>query len=350
MSAKHRIGIIGAGARGAGFAPQLYGGMPRAELAGICDIDADRLQKFCAYLKIGKDIPLWTDPQTFLAQADMDAVILTVPDFVHKDMVLASLAASKHVYLEKPLANSLANCYDIVAAAQQSKCTTFIGFNKRASVPHVKLKEIVESGVLGQILHIEGMEQLGLAHSASFMRRWHRRAANNGGFLNHKCCHDLDVLQWVIGHEHKVKRVASFGDNNVFSRRKAPATHCHLCPEEPTCPYHDQAGFMFPTDGPKPIHKTMEPELYGNDLCVYNTDKDVVDNQTVILEWDNGIRGNFNMQLFQRDGIRQNKIWGELGYAEFTGSLVRVVNSRTGDSTEYRFTPHPAATGAAIPG
>ncbi len=328
------------GARGAGFAKQLNEGMNRAELFGLCDPDMDRMEKFCAYLGIGKQVPRWTDPAEFLDQKQMDAVMITVPDFAHKDALVAALKAGKHVYLEKPLANSLASCYEMVEAVKESKTVTFVGFNMRASPPHIKLREIVQSGGLGQILHIEGLEQMGVAHSASYMRRWHRRQANTGGFLNTKCCHDLDMLQWFIGHEHKVKRVASFGGNNVFSNRQPPATHCHLCPIEPTCPYHDVAGFMFPTDATKPIHKTMETRLYGNDLCVYNNDHDVIDNQTVILEWDNGVRGNFNLQLFQHRGLRQNRVWGELGCAVLSDDepVVRVVSARTGDVTEYQFT------------
>lgn len=338
----YRIGIIGTGARGETFARQLYAGHPRAELFGVCDIDADRLDKFCAYCEL-RDARRFTDPHEFLGQPGMDAVIITTPEWTHADIAMGAMCAGKHIYLEKPMANTSASCRRImqghVDAGRNRPVTAFIGFNLRQTAPFMRLKEIVESGVLGQIVHISGLEQLPRAHGASFMRRFHRRSERSGGLLNHKCSHDLDILQWLIGHEHKVVKVSSFGGNSVFTADKQPATHCHLCPVIDECFYPDKAGFVFPIGGAQPLHHAHS-DIYGGDLCVYSDDKDIIDNQTVILEWDNGVRGNFNLQMFQHFGRRQTCIWGEKGYVELNTwpeELVRVVSTGTGEIIEHRF-------------
>jgi predicted dehydrogenase len=351
---KYRVGVIGAGARGETFARQLFAGSPHAELFGICDTDPDRLQKFCTYCELD-ETPQYSDIDEFLSQPELDAVIITTPEWTHADVAVAALAASKHIYLEKPMAHTVDSCRRILQASvleqsgQGSEPAVFIGFNLRETAPIRRLKEVVDSGVLGQIVHIAGLEQLSRAHGASFMRRFHRNSQRSGGLLNHKCSHDLDILQWLVGHEHKIVKVSSFGGSNVFTPDKQPATHCHECPVQPQCLYPDQAGFVFPIGAVEPMHHRQN-ELYGADLCVFNDDKDVVDNQTVILEWDNGVRGSFNLQMFQYFGRRRTCIWGELGYAEldtWPESVVRVIASGSGEVTEYRFAPAKGGHGGS---
>jgi Oxidoreductase family, NAD-binding Rossmann fold/Oxidoreductase family, C-terminal alpha/beta domain len=337
---KYRIGVIGLGARAETFVRQLDVGTPDAELFGICDIDENRLKVFCGYCGI-ENVKTFTNPQGFLTHPDMDAVIITTPDFCHLEPAKIALKAGKHVYIDKPLEVSSERCREIIRQAEQSDAIAFVGFNLREVKARQKIKEIILSGILGQIIHIECMEQLSQAHSASFTRRFHRKKAQSGGLLNTKCSHDMDIMQWYIGHDHKIKKIASFGGTNIFNSRKAPAEHCHECPSDiyTNCPYKDKAGFIFPVGGDKPLHKVDQTDVYGGALCVYNNENELVDNQTVIMEWDNGIRGNFNLQLFQNTGKRETKIWGEKGLlmANIEGDI-KVIMSDTGKTMEYDFT------------
>lgn len=296
-------------------------------------MDEDRLQKFCDYCGI-RETRRFTDSREFLRQAEMDAVIITTPEFTHKDVAIEAMQAGKHVYLEKAMATTSDECRAIIRAHRRSGVIGYLGFNLREVNLFRRIKETVDSGVLGQIIHLSGSEQLSVAHSASFMRRFHRRSKQSGGFLNTKCSHDLDFMQWLVGHQHRIIKVASFGGTNVFLPEKGPigrGKSCHECPAsiQRACPYRDQAGFVFPVTGAKPIHKTQQTEVYGGDLCVYHDDKDIVDNQTVIFEWDHGVRGNFNLQLFQRDGRREIKVWGEKGLleADTSENIIRVIKS-----------------------
>ncbi|MCG3147132.1 MAG: Inositol 2-dehydrogenase/D-chiro-inositol 3-dehydrogenase [Verrucomicrobiae bacterium] len=338
---KYQIGIIGLGARAETFARELYAGTDRAQLFGLCDLDEDRTRKFVDYCGL-KGARTFQNPEEFFAQKNLDAVIITTPDFTHRDVAVAAMQAGKHVYLEKPIGRTSAECRDIIRAQRETGQTVFVGFNMRASTAHERVKDVVQSGILGQIVHIEGLEQLKIAHSASFMRRFHRKHANTGGMLNHKCTHDLDIMQWFIGHEHRVRKVACFAGLNVFLPKKAPAKYCHECPADiyAACAYKDQAGFVFPVGGTTPIHH-QKKDTYGGDLCVYTEDKDTFDNWTMIFEWDNGVRGNFNLQLFQSKGLRETRIWGELGTMHLTDGQLRTIVSRTGDEIIHRIPPPP---------
>lgn len=331
---RYKIGVIGLGARGETFARLLYKGAACAELCGLCDIDADRMEKFCAYCEL-PNARRFTKPDEFFSQREMDAVIITTPDFTHRDVALQAIAARKHFYLEKPMEVTIERCREIIRAARKSEVRSFMGFNMRLEAGYIRMKEYMESGILGQILHIEGLEHVGVSHGAAFMRRFHRRRSQSGGFLNTKSSHDMDIMQWLIGHRNKLKRVAAFGGCNVFVPQKAPAKYCHECPRRGACPYEDRAGFVFPVCGKDPIHH-RDTTTYGGDLCVYNDDKDICDNMTAIFEWDSGIRGNFNLQLFNApEGVgRMTRIFGEKGLMEYAGGKIVIRQAPSGNLIE----------------
>lgn len=355
MPKTKRIALIGAGARGETFARQLYAQAVDAQLAAVCDLDEDRLAKFCDYCQLG-DTPRVNDYHKALADPSIDAIVVTTPEFTHAQVTIDALRAGKHVYLEKPLAHTLEDCYRLADAAARAKPIVYVGFNLRAVPSYEKAKEVIDSGVLGRILQISGLEQLAQPHGAAFMRRWHRRAARSGGLLNTKCSHDMDILQWFIGHEHRVTKIASFGGTSVFRPENhpalklnlAPATHCGKCPRQiiDHCAYRDRAGYRFPVTG-APIDKMQDVSVYGNDLCVYNNDKDIVDHQTVMLEWSNGVKGTFNLALCQHEGKRESRIWGENGFLQLDDQAVRFTNSSTGDTAEYKIAPRKGGHGGS---
>ena len=348
MKEKYRLGVIGAGARGESFARQLFTGHPRATLSGVCDLDSDRLAKFCNWCKLEKT-PQYTDPAKFFADPGMDGVIITTPEFTHAEVATAAMQAGKAIYIEKPLAHTLADCYRIIDVQRKTGAVAYVGFNLRASIANQKLRDIVQQGTLGQIVYVNGLEVLAVPHGAGFMRRFHRKQSQSGGLLNHKSCHDLDIMLWVVGHQHKVVRVSSFGGTNIFTPDKQPAKFCHECPKEiyQACPYKAKGGLHFPIGG-EPNYHQGQPEIYGADNCVYSSDKDIVDNQVVNLEWDNGTRGTYALQMFQSAGRRELTFMGEKGTAELRDGL-RVNLSPHGDTLEYGFAKREGGHGGTDP-
>lgn len=344
---KYKIGLIGLGARAESFARQLYAGSERYELFGVCDIDASRMDIFCDYCGL-RNVRKDSDPEHFFSEKDMDAVIITTPDFCHLETARLAFKANKHVYLDKPLEVTSEKCREIIRLHKASTVTAFVGFNMRASQHLIQAKEIVQCGTLGKMIHIEGLEQLHVTHGASFMRRYHRKLSQSGGLLNTKSSHDMDIMQWLVGHEHKIRRVCSFGGVNIFKPNKDKPLHCRDCRDE--CRYRDCAGFVFPIGNDKPFHKDRDTNIYGGDLCVYNSEKELIDNQTIIMEWDNGVRGNFNLQLFQQAGKRETKIWFENGLLTtgINGAL-RVTRSDNGAEAVYEFKPRPGGHGGTDP-
>jgi len=311
-----KIALIGFGQRGYSYARMLKN-TANAELTAICDIDPKRAEAFAKELEIDS-IPRYTSLEETIAKADFDAAVLTTPDFCHRDGAVACCKAGKHIMLEKPMAPTYAECRDIINACLENKCLIQVGFVLRNHPVFEKVIEIAHSGVLGQILNITSTEHIGVMHGASYMRRWHRKLANSGGFILAKCSHDLDIIATVA--QSRVRRVASFGSLDYFTTDKLKYQYCSQCPDQ-ECRYRFAGEFVRMTDEEK-----ADPSAKPFDLCVYNDDKELVDHEVAILDFDNGIKANFTLNLFAKVPKRTINVCGTEGilYADTADNIIHI--------------------------
>ena len=313
---KCKIAVIGFGQRG-----YCYVGMirrtPDAELAAVCDTDAARMETFARELNI-EDIPRFTSVDEMLKNCDIDAVVITTPDFTHRDCAIACCKAGKHIMLEKPMAPTAAECRDIIRTCSENNCLMQIGFVLRFHPVFRKVIEIVRSGKLGQILNIVSNEYIGVMHGASYMRRWHRKTANSGGFVLAKCSHDLDIIATAANSQ--VRRVAAFGSLDFFTTGKLKHRYCSECPDT-ECRFRFKGEFVRMTPEEK-----QDPSAKPFDLCVYNEDKDLVDHEVAIMDFDNGIKASFALHLFAEVPKRTICIAGTDGilYADTAEECIHV--------------------------
>lgn len=145
-----RVGILGCG-RIAGLHAAAYLDHPRAEIVAVCDTDESLVRARAAEWKG----PRWyTDANCLFTDAEVDAIEILTPHHLHAEHAIAALDAGKHVSLQKPPARSLAE-YDLIAAAVARSAKTFRVFeNFMYYPPHVKAKEIVDSGAIGTPLSV----------------------------------------------------------------------------------------------------------------------------------------------------------------------------------------------------
>ncbi len=299
-----RIGIIGSGHRGGSYISELVKIPEDARITAICDTSKERMNLLATRFKLSETKQI-TSLDEMLKGDLVDAVIITVPDFLHRWAAEKSFLAGKDVMLEKPLAPTSQDCRAILQAHKKSGRLMQVGFVLRSTNFYIKVKEIVESGTLGQIMFMHASEYLGVQHGTSYMTRWHRKKENAGTFLLAKCSHDLDILNWLTGS--KPLAVASFGGNDFFVPGRGGAKYCSECDRAKTCQYMVNQDWHFITG---------ENRSPGSDLCAFNEDKDVIDNQVVILEYANKIRATFELQLFHSRGERRITIGGQNGYLD----------------------------------
>ena len=148
------IGWIGVGTRGSAGLGWLHSAAPQdSQITAICDT-------YEGYIARAKDImkTVWgttpvayNDYHKLLADKNVDAVFIMTPEHLHHDMAVAALQAGKHVYVEKPLAHTIEEGFDIVRVWEKSGKVVQVGTQNRSSSLYKKAKELVQSGMIGDV-------------------------------------------------------------------------------------------------------------------------------------------------------------------------------------------------------
>lgn len=325
------VAVVGCGIRGLALLKHIEE-EDGVRIVVLCDASEKKLRRGLERAGRVEYESFVTDYRSAVGHPGVDAVFVTVPDFMHEEVAVAALAAGKHTYLEKPIGPTLDAAARIVEAARASAAVLNIGYTLREAPLYRKVIELVRSGTIGQVMHINAWEHLEKNHGASYMRRWHRYERNSGGFLLAKCSHDLDLINLVAGE--LPARVVSFGGRDYFQPFSETPTRCSECPPEikSTCLFEYTGFGVVDADSAETVH----------DLCAYNSDKDVVDNQAVMLEYPSGIRASFSMQLFATRGERVMHITGSRGHihANLEAGTITIHSIKTG--TEQTLTDFPS--------
>ena len=195
MSEKIRIGIIGCGV--GRFHARQYASMADVELVALAGLDQDRCQEIARQHNIPR---LYRDYSELIAQPDVDAVSVCVPNHLHAPVTLAALEAGKHVLVEKPLATTVTDGEAMAQAAARTGRVLMVAFNYRFRTDSQALKRHVEAGKLGEIyfVHTGWLRDQGIPAGAE---GWFGdKARSGGGCLIDLGVHMLDLALWLAGN------------------------------------------------------------------------------------------------------------------------------------------------------
>jgi predicted dehydrogenase len=148
------IGWIGVGTRGSAGLGWLHSAAPdNAQITAICDTYEGYIARAKDIMKTvwGTTPATYTDYHKLLADKNVDAVFIMTPEHLHHDMAIAALKAGKHVYVEKPLAHTIEEGFDIVRVWEQSGKVVQVGTQNRSSSLYKKAKELVQQGMIGDV-------------------------------------------------------------------------------------------------------------------------------------------------------------------------------------------------------
>jgi predicted dehydrogenase len=231
-----------------------------------------------------------------------DAALICTLDRVHTEPTVAALEAGYDVLLEKPMATTLADCVRLAQTAERTQRLLQICHVLRYTAFFSTLHDIITSGRLGDIITIEHRENVSYWHMAhSYVRGNWRNSEIESPMILAKCCHDLDILYWNLG---PCVQLNSFGSLIHYRAENAPKgapTRCtDGCPVADDCPWyaprlylHDYAGWpvsvISEDTSLEARRRALEAGPYGR--CVYHCDNNVVDHQTVNMEFENGATG-----------------------------------------------------------
>ncbi|XP_078679378.1 putative oxidoreductase YteT [Branchiostoma floridae x Branchiostoma belcheri] len=293
--------IIGAGNRGQLYARFSLDNSERFQVAGVADPEPFRRQRLQQEFNIPEE-NVFTDWQKAAEREKFaDCVVIATPDQLHIAPAVAFADRGYHMLLEKPMALTEEDCREVVAACERNNVILSVGFVLRYS-PHVrKIKELIDSGAIGDIVHIQHMEPAGFWFFAHhFVRGDHRTTAGSCSSLLTKGSHDIDLIGYWLSGSRCVK-VSSFGSLMHFRPENKPAgagSRCVDCQVENTCPYSAKKIYQervkqgltdFPVSQVCPqepvdvenLTEALRTGPYGR--CVYECDNDVVSNQVHVF-------------------------------------------------------------------
>ncbi|MDR0960863.1 MAG: Gfo/Idh/MocA family oxidoreductase [Propionibacteriaceae bacterium] len=166
------------------------------------------------------------DLEKIIAEQKIDRVIVTTPDYTHADIIVRSLEAGADVVSEKPLTIDAASAQAIAEAVERTGRDVVVTFNYRYSPRNSALKEVIQSGEIGQVTSVAFEWVLDTAHGADYFRRWHRDKKNSGGLLIHKASHHFDLVNWWIddvpARVYAAGGVKFYGAENADARGLGP--------------------------------------------------------------------------------------------------------------------------------
>jgi predicted dehydrogenase len=205
------IGIIGSGGRGT-LARHAHKPGQGARIMACCDTRPEQFARDREFF--GNDIFTTDDCHVLLAR-ELDAVFVTTPDFLHEEHAVAALEAGKAVYLEKPIAITIEGADRILRTAAERKGLLYLGHNMRHMDFVLKMKELIDSGRIGEVKACWCRHFVG--HGGDFyFKDWHADRRNTTSLLLQKAAHDIDVMHWLCGGY--ARRVNAMGGLTLYGR------------------------------------------------------------------------------------------------------------------------------------
>jgi len=394
-----KILLFGAGNRGAdAYGPFALEHPEAANFVAVAEPNPIRREKFARIHQIPPERQFEGWQQALAAGNIADAVLNATQDNLHAESAMAALKAGYDLLLEKPIAPTLKETLAIVQTAEANQRTLVIAHVLRFTDFFQKVKEILASGRLGQVINISHAENVSYFHMAhSYVRGNWRNTDFSAPMILAKCCHDLDLLYWFLAE--KPHWLSSFGSLRHFRVENAPPgapDRCtDGCPAADTCPYfapriyrdsipikeavsksrnpfYRFVGYLtlkapkaakalgkvmspirtlteyqgWPrstiTETPQSdaaVIKALQTGPYGR--CVYRCDNNVVDHQVVSLTFESGITATLTMHGHSHEEGRTLRIDGSLGTLLGKFSLSRayleVYNHANGCVEKFNF-------------
>ena len=347
-----RVALLGAGERGqlmfglfAKKFPELF------KYVAVAEPNDERRRRFEEEFSIPKE-NVFADWRDLLAKPQLaDAVINAMPDVHHYPSTIEALRKGYHVLLEKPMAQTPAQCVGLVREAEKQNRILQIFLECRYLELYGRMKRLIDDGEIGRVMAIQTTENLGYWHFImSYVRGFARRSADVISFLSAKGIHDFDLITWMANA--RPSRVSSFGELTHFKEENAPpgapARCLEGCPEEESCPYHAFKQYIKPGFPQIPLTlltgvplqafidgyikyphlrslsaynltstdregRIRELQEGPHGRCVFRCDNDVMDHQLVNIEYEGGILATLALNAFSVTWERTMNVNGTAG-------------------------------------
>jgi len=274
------------------------------ELVGLCDTNPGRLALRQSWARErGVDVPIYAaaDFDRMIAECRPDVVIVTSVDGMHDYYICRAMELGCDVITEKPMTTDEQKCQRIIDTQRATGRSCRVTFNYRYSPPRTQIKDLLMSGVIGDVLSVDFHWLLDTHHGADYFRRWHRNKRNSGGLMVHKATHHFDLINWwlssvpqtVYASGRRAFYTPHQADRYGLDRRGERCTGCH---EANRCPFYLDLGASPDLQG---LYRDNEAyDGYYRDRCVFSPDIDIEDSMQLTVTYSSGARLSYSLNAF----------------------------------------------------
>jgi predicted dehydrogenase len=289
------------------------------ELVGLCDSNAGRVQQRVQWARErGVEVPGYVadgpvDPadeygslrfeqfDRMISETRPDTVIVTTKDCYHDEYICRAMELGCDVITEKPMTTDAHKCQRIIDTQHRTGRQCKVTFNYRYSPVRTQVKDLLMSGIIGEIYSVDFHWLLDTRHGADYYRRWHRNKANSGGLMVHKSTHHFDMMNWWLSAVPT--RVYASGARKFYAPKTAERYGLHArgercldCPEAQRCSF-----YLNMRDISSLNEMYLENEQfdgYFRDQCVFSDQIDIEDSMNLVVNYDTGVMMSYSLNSF----------------------------------------------------
>lgn len=354
MQAPVTFAIAGFGDRGSTYASMQNLFPDKMKVVAVADLDPAKVEKARRLYNIPQENCFASAEEMLEHDKLADVMVVSTMDRQHVGHAIPALRKGYNILMEKPISPELAKCKEILQVASECPGKIIVCHVLRYTAFYNQLKELIQSGRIGDVVTICANENVGYWHQAhSFVRGNWRNSTQTSPMILQKSCHDMDILTWLLGK--KCVSVSSFGSTQLFKPERAPegaALRClDGCKVKDSCPFDAEKIYVTsPKTGRangdswissvlsvdntlESTYQALRESPYGR--CVYHCDNDVVDHQQTNLLMEDGSTISFTMCAFTEDCYRYFKAMGTKGEieADMKSNVIHVREFGKGEET-----------------
>ena len=282
-----KIGIIGYGSRISGMAKSLAMFDVPYKVVAISDPRADEIRKSeDAFIE---NVVFYETADELLGQAELDGVMIGTRCYLHAEMACKVAARNIPLFLEKPVAITFEQVKQLEQAFASVTAPTVVSFPLRLSPIVQRVKEIIESGMVGTIEHVVAFNDV--PYGDVYYNRWYRNYDQVGGLFLQKATHDLDAITYLLGQ--RPKWVCAMKAQRVYGGDKPFDLRCVDCDEQETC---IESPFNL-------FYKRFEGDRVRQNerrMCMFAEGIKNEDLGNCLVEYENGAQASYTQNFFAR--------------------------------------------------
>ncbi|OZB90483.1 Gfo/Idh/MocA family protein [Paenibacillus sp. XY044] len=297
-----RLGVIGYGFRISLMIREMEAFAPGLHVAAVTDVEPDQVRHRMGSVAAAKWAPRFYErADEMLEREQLDAVLIGTRCSLHAEMAVKVLSRGIPLFLEKPVATQMAEWSSLYEAACQSASQVVVSFPLRMSGIVQLVKEIVDSGKIGTVEHVQALNNV--PYGGVYFHDWYRDERETGGLFLQKATHDFDYIHHIIGGTPV--RIGAMTSKRVFRGNKPAGLRCFECGEA-YCAERVSA-------------KEPGSDSDIQDYCCFAQDTGNEDSGSALLMYDSGMHVSYSQNFFARRGAarRGARLLGYKGTLEF---------------------------------